>query len=390
MAYELSRQFLLLTGARIPVIQAPMAGVSTIGMAAKVTASGGLGSLPLAAVDLSKGSEALSKQLAEFRSSSGGLRVNLNFFSHDPACQYEPSREQTENWFELLGKSTRTEDIRSKVPSLVKLNVSFRYHEEKNDEAFKSVLAALIEFRPAVVSFHFGHPSQNTIHALQDGGIAVFVCVTSVAEAQEVIGLKVDGLILQGYEAGGHRGNFLTLELFDENLSTFALFTQIKRLVNSSAHQPLLVPAGGIVDGKTAAYYLRLGAAAVQLGTAFIPTPESSANDFIAKAIEKKLNIPTIMTDLVSGKPARTLRTPFIEQLVQKGRGMDLPSYGYSYSGFKKLVGLLKDENLGFYLAGQNYHLVKTGLTTEQVVQTLEKELIASGYTSGSGEKNVR
>lgn len=384
MPYDLSRKFLQLTGARIPIIQAPMAGISTISMAAKVTAAGGLGSLPLAAVDLSKGAEGLEKQLGEFTSSSGGLRVNLNFFSHDPACQSEPSSAETENWFKLLGETTHSDDIRIKVPSLVKLNISFRHYEDKNDAAFQSVMAALTKFHPAVVSFHFGHPSQNTIRVLQESGILVFVCVTSVAEAQEVIDLKVDGLVLQGYEAGGHRGNFLTLQLLDENLSTFALFTQVLCLVDSSTHKPLIIPAGGIFDGKTAENYLRLGAAAVQVGTAFIPTPESSSNDFIARAIENKSNIPTIMTGLVSGKPARTLQTPFIEQLVQRGRGLDLPSYGYSYSGFKKLVAALKDENYGFYLAGQNYHLVKTGLTTQQVVERFEQELVSSGYTSGT------
>lgn len=330
-------------GIRFPIIQAPMAGVSTPEMCFKVSKFGGLGSLPFGA-----NIQSTIESLNVFKLKYDTHKVNVNFFAHD--VDNVINEEMVNNWKKLY----HGEGI------LKNGNVSFK--EFETFPQFNSFLTDLINFKPLVVSFHFGLPSNETIERLKQSGILVFATVTSVEEAKYCLTRSVDGLVLQGFEAGGHRGTFSE---YDEFLSTDALFKQIKNM-NPDC---FIIPAGGIVDTSTIQYYLDQGASAVQLGTAFLTTDESLAN----KKIITNSQLPTIMTDLISGKPARCIRTSFIEE-VEKNRINPLPPYGWMYDGYKTWKAN-QDETKGFYLVGANYKQAEHGLSTEKVMANLTKDL---------------
>ncbi|CUM65715.1 uncharacterized protein PRCAT00003363001 [Priceomyces carsonii] len=373
-----SQTFLKAIGAKIPIIQAPMAGISTPELSYVVQKTGGIGSIPFGGVDLTKGIGPLVKLIEDFKSlSSDSNIVNLNFFCHDYKEQARPLDEQKKNWISLLEESSGS--VIGDLVNFRNANVSLTEIEDRYLEIFSELLQYLCDYRPKMVSFHFGHPSKNAISILKDNQIMVFVTATSVLEAKYLVDLGVDGLILQGFEAGGHRGNFLTTTLLDECLSTSALFKQVKRHLGQNADKVHLVPSGGIVDGETIASYLSQGASAVQLGTTFLTVPESNSSDFIKNRILQHNGEPTIMTSLVSGKPARALRTKFLKDLVsyydKTPTIQTQPPYGWAYSAYKQLAQIKKDPQLGFYLAGQNYTLIDPTLNTEQVMKKLSSEI---------------
>lgn len=352
-----------------------MAGISTVEMAAAVTNNGGLGSIPFGSVDLREGLGEVKRQLEEFSSLTGSATVNLNFFCHDYKRQSVPSDSQMRHWYELFREADPR--VEENVKELKNANVSLKEIEDLHPDILEQLLLLLTQFKPKVVSFHFGFPSCKTIGLLQLHGIMVFAAVTSVEEAKMLSELNIDGLICQGYEAGGHRGNFLVSELLDENLSTSSLFQQVKAALFGELI-PFLIPAGGITSGTLADYYLRNGASAVVLGTAFLAAKESNSNDFVAEEVTRTTQLQTIVTSLISGKPARCLRTPFIENIIKKHhcqKLLDQPSYGYAYFGYKKFKSTVKDESCGFYLAGQNYHQIQYNATTAEILQSIIKDI---------------
>lgn len=374
------KQFLSKLGRTSPVIQAPMANVSTEILALKVYKSGGLGSLALSPINLLHNPNSVFENVAKFRLlTSERAIVNCNFFCFDPKTQPAPTTQERRNWAQLYEGVTGVslDKILEKVGDFSRAVVSFNEFEDSQPEKFDNFINQLIETKVKVVSFHFGIPSQRTIRKLQTGGIMVWGCVTLVEEAKTLVDLGVDVLVCQGYEAGGHRGNFLVDSHLDENLGTLMLFRQVKQYVDTVSNPPFLVPSGGIVDGVTILNYLKEGAAAVQLGTVFIPTTESSAPRFIAKNIEQENRMPTIMTPLISGRSARTLRTPFIASLIREQAKLkySLPLFGYSTSAYRKFSS--GEEKYGFYLAGQNYHLADTGISATKVMDRLNAEIEA-------------
>ena len=366
-------------GLEVPIIQAPMAYVSTPLLALAVSRAGGLGSLALAPFDLTQGFDSVFGEIDEFRRLCGKQSiVNCNFFCFDPNEQHVPTQEEVDNWAKLYEAATKVSaaDILRKVGSFGKGVISFKEFEKLHPKLCEQFIDRLINEKVGVVSFHFGAPSEATIERLKSGGITVFGCVTLVQEAVNLTDLGVDVLVCQGYEAGGHRGNFLVESIWDENLSTSALFDQVKKFTETLSSPPLLVASGGIVDGKTILHYVNKGAAAVQLGTVFIPSKESRAPSHTAECINEKEATTTIMTPLISGRNARTLKTPFIHELtrLQFENRYKLPLFGYAASAYCKFAS--GDKDYGFYLAGQNYHLVETGLTAEEIINKLSTEML--------------
>ncbi|RCK66415.1 putative nitronate monooxygenase [Candida viswanathii] len=363
-------------GVEHPIFLSPMAGVSPISLSAAVTNSGGLGSIPLASIDFRQddGLRKLNALIEDYAAAIDKPRnvVNLNFFCHE--VEHAPDTAQVDNWTKLYQKAIHASgDVLAKA-QFTNGNVSFRELERDHPAKYSLLMEYLETMLPTVVSFHFGIPPNGSIRRLQKGGTLVFVSATSLAEARAVIEKGADGVVLQSYEAGGHRGNFLADETFDENLSTHALFSQVKKYVDTlpSDRAPYLIPAGGIVDADTIRYYLAHGADAVQLGTAFLATPESLTAKFFSAAVGDDPRAGTIMVDLVSGKRARAVRTPFIDALVglNEFRRDELPAYGYAYNAYKSLKPLV-EQDIGFYLAGQNYHQISKGKLAEQVMHEL-------------------
>jgi nitronate monooxygenase len=321
-----------LLGIDAPIIQAPMAGVSTPEMAAAVSNAGGLGSIGVGATNAA----GAKQMIAAFRERSHGS-LNVNVFCHAPA-RSDSAREA--RWVERL----RPEFARLGATPPATLNEIYRSFVEDDE-----MLALLIAEKPKVVSFHFGVPSRERITALHDAGIVLLGSATNVAEGRALVAAGVDAIVAQGYEAGGHRGVF-DPNADDDRLGTFAL----TRLLVCATDRPV-VAAGGIMDGAGIAAAMRLGASAAQLGTAFVACDESQADGGYRAALMSAAAHHTVMTRAISGRPARSLANRF----TAVGQGVDprdVPDYPIAYDAGKALhaAGKAKGEfGFGAQWAGQ-------------------------------------
>lgn len=369
-------------GIKYPIIQAPMAGIATADMAAEVTNSGGLGSLPLATFDLRKGIEGIVSNFNQYQSlldrPSG--TVNLNFFCHDIFSG--PSNSQVNNLSNLYSSvlpSVSAGTISDAAGlSQQNGNVSFKEIETNHPEIIDALFdywAANKDKIPKIVSFHFGIPSQSTIQKLHDQGTLVFVTATSLKEAQLIIDSHADGVVCQGYQAGGHRGHFLDSDESDTRLDTETLVAEILKHVEAGGTPTFVIAAGGIMTAEDITKYLFKGVSAVQLGTAFLAVPQSNSEEFIAGILKSKKSLPpTAMTAKVSGKSARAIVTPFIQGLMDSNiENSNLPPYGFLYNGYKKLKASLKSNqtDVNFYLAGENYPKITLDSTAGAIVKSL-------------------
>jgi nitronate monooxygenase len=221
-----------------------------------------------------------------------------------------------------------------------------------------------------VVSFHLGVPPADRVRALREAGIVMIGSATSLAEARELARSGVQAVVAQGYEAGGHRGIF-DPSAPDDQLGTLAL----TRLLVRELTIPVIA-AGGIMDGRGIAAVLRLGASAAQLGTAFVTTAESQADEAYRRAMNSDAAYHTVMTRVISGRPARCLSNRFtaLEANVTKE---EVPDYPIAYSLGKALhqAGCSKHEyDFGAQWAGQGAPLTRP-MPAADLVATLVREM---------------
>ena len=290
-----ARTFTARLGLELPIVQAPMAGFQGVAMAASVAGAGALGSLPGAAMT----PQALRDAVAEIRR-GGRLPVNLNFFCHvvpAPDPQREAAwREALRPYYEELG-----------VPESAIQNGPGRlpFGEEAT--------AAIEALRPEVVSFHFGLPPAPLLERVRAAGVQVWSSATTVAEAQWLAAQGVDAIVAQGVDAGGHRGVFLDYG------PAYDLATQLRALpLLTSILEVVRVPviaAGGISTADGVAEALRLGASAVQLGTAFLLCPEATTSAVHRAALQGEGARDTALTNLFSGRPARGIVNRLMREL---------------------------------------------------------------------------
>jgi nitronate monooxygenase len=237
----------------------------------------------------------------------------------------------------------------------------------------EDMLTLLVQTRPAVVSFHFGLPTLSQLERLHGAGIVLIASATSLDEAQAIAAAGMDAVIAQGYEAGGHRGVFDPAAP-DDRLGTLAL----TRLLVRALKIPVIA-AGGIMDGAGVAAALQLGAAAAQLGTAFIDCPESLADSGYRAALKSEAAHHTEMTAVISGRPARSLPNRF----TRWGRSVaaqDIPAYPIAYDAGKALHAAAKaatEFGYGAQWAGQGAPLARS-LPAAELVCELVKELRAA------------
>ncbi len=336
----------------LPIIQAPMAGVSSPALAAAVSNAGALGSIAVGATD----AEGARRMIAAVRERSG-RSLNVNVFCHQPA---KADSLVEAAWLEHL--RPHFERFGAKPPS--RLQEIYRSFVE--DDA---MLAALLSDRPRAVSFHFGLPSVERIRALREAGIVLLACVTSVAEGRAAADAGVQAIVAQGFEAGGHRGVF-DADADDDCLGTLPL----TRLLVRRLELPVIA-AGGIMDGAGIAAALSLGASAAQLGTAFIACPESDADAGYRRALASDAAYRTVMTRAVSGRPARCLSNRF----TALGAGIaprQIPSYPIAYDAGKALNRAAKaahEAGYGAQWAGQGAPLSR-GLPAAELVSVLAEE----------------
>lgn len=179
-------------------------------------------------------------------------------------------------------------------------------------DPFAAQLEAVLEERPPVFSFTFGMPSAAQIAALKQRGVAVMGTATTVQEARQLQQAGVDAIAAQGAEAGAHRGSFAAP--FEDSMIPLAVLV---REICASTALPVIA-SGGIMDGRDVAKAMALGAAAVQLGTAFLPCPESGAPPAYKRALLEAKTDTTVITRAFSGRPARGLTNAFIAMVAGK------------------------------------------------------------------------
>ncbi|WP_439595397.1 NAD(P)H-dependent flavin oxidoreductase [Falsiroseomonas sp.] len=318
-------------GVTIPIIQAPMAGVSTPELAAAVSDAGGLGSLGLGATDAAGGRAMIQAMRDRTRRA-----FNVNLFVHAPA-RPDPAREAA--WLQAL------QPLFAAQGAVPPGGLRSPYRSFAEDDA---MLAMLLEAPPPVVSFHFGLPGADRIAALRQAGCLLLATATSPAEARAIAAAGIDAVVAQGWEAGGHRGVFDPAAP-DDRLGTLALV----RLVAAQGSAPVIA-AGGIMDGAGIRAALSLGAAAAQLGTAFIACPESSAEPAHRAGLQGPGGAHTVMTPVISGRPARCLANRFTAWGETAPRAV--PDYPIAYDAGKALAAAARargEVGFGAHWAGQ-------------------------------------
>lgn len=273
------------------LLQAPMAGSQGSALALAVCQAGGIGALPAALLT----PEALVQELTTL--SQGTSRPwNVNFFCHTPPA---PDTAREARWREALAPfyAEAGLDIAA-VPA------------GAGRVPFSHAVADLVEpFRPPIVSFHFGLPASDLLARVKGWGSVVLSSATTVDEALWLEAQGVDAVIAQGSEAGGHRGMFLTNDLTTQ-VGTFALLPQIVATV-----QVPVIAAGGIADAAGVRAALALGAAGVQVGTAYLCSDEALTSPIHRAALQSETARHTALTTLFSGRPARGIVNRVMREL---------------------------------------------------------------------------
>lgn len=282
------REFHSLLGSRYPIIAAPMAGAAGVELAVAAIEGGGVGSLPCGMLT----PEEIRAQTTEVRSRSAGP-LNLNFF-----CHKMPQEPDESAWLALLRPYRDELEV---VPEGGSGPLRLPFDEP--------TCAAVEELRPELVSFHFGLPDPTLLERLRRTGCRIVANATSVAEARWLADCEVDAIIAQGWEAGGHAGAFLP-GAAGEHMGLFALLPQIV----DAAGIPVIA-AGGIADARGVAAALLLGATAVQIGTAYLRSPESLISPAHRTALGSLDAERSAFTNLYSGGLARGLPTRLTEEL---------------------------------------------------------------------------
>jgi nitronate monooxygenase len=347
--------FLDRLGLSVPVVQAPMAGVSTPAMAAAVSEAGALGSIGVGATD-APGAATMIAGVRERTDRS----FNVNLFVHGPASP-DPVREA--DWIKALRPLFA--EFGAEPPAA--LRTIYRSFAEDAD-----MLAMLMETAPPVVSFHFGLPSADALAALRERGVLLIATATNLDEARAIEAAGLDAIVAQGIEAGGHRGVFDPAAP-DDALGTLAL----TRLLVRNVRLPIIA-AGGIMDGAGIAAALDLGAIAAQLGTAFVTCPESAADQGYRAALAGPGAWHTQMTALISGRPARALANRFTALARTIGERRP-PDYPIAYDAGKALHAAAKargEHGFGAHWAGQGAPLARA-MPAAKLVETLQRELDA-------------
>jgi nitronate monooxygenase len=286
-----NNRILELFGIQLPIIQAPMAGSVLSEMVVAVSEAGGLGSLPCALLSL----EQMRNELEAIRRQTR-RPINVNFFCHTPP-RVDANREglwrrRLQRYYVELGL-----DQNKPIPSA-------------NRAPFDEKMCDLvIEFRPDIVSFHFGLPEEKLVQKVRDMGAKIVSSATSVDEARWLEDRGCDAIVAQGYEAGGHRGIFLTEDVTTQ-AGTIALVPQVVDAVKVP-----VIAAGGIADARGILAAFALGASAVQIGTAYLLCPEAKISPVYREALKNATDNQTTLTNIFTGRPARGIMNRAIREL---------------------------------------------------------------------------
>jgi nitronate monooxygenase len=344
-------RLLALTGARLPLVQAPMANFAGSALAIAAIEAGAVGSLACAALDPDRA----AAEVAAIRAAATGP-LNLNFFCHTIG----PPPDET-RWRGALAPFYAAEGVGppANPPALRK--------------PFDAAMADLVEaVRPAIVSFHFGLPEPALLDRARATGARIFGNATTLAEAHVLAEAGVDAIIAQGFEAGGHAGHFLAGH---RPVGVLALVRQIAAQLDLP-----IIAAGGIADTGAVKGAIAAGAAAVQIGTAYLRAPESLTSAVHRSRLAAASADDTVFTNLFTGGLARGLRNRLIDAL---GPVSDLaPPFPYASGALAPLRARAEQDGRGDYSslwAGQG-----VGLSGDEPAQALTARLGAAAL-EGSG-----
>lgn len=277
-------------GLELPVIQAPMIGPKPA-LASAVSAAGGLGSIACAALT----PDGVRAEVERLRARTD-RPFALNFFAHTRPA---PDPERDAAWMRRLAPYYAEFGLDPDAVAPGPERAPF-------DAAMAAVVSAL---RPPVVSFHFGLPDADLLAEVRAAGCRILGCATTVAEARWLAARGVDAIVAQGFEAGGHRGLFLSADI-GRQVGTIALVPQVVDAVNVP-----VIAAGGIADARGVAAAFALGAAAVQVGTAYLFCAEAGLSVVHRTALSESSDSDTALTTVFTGRPARGILNRAIREL---------------------------------------------------------------------------
>ena len=328
-----------------PILQAPMGWLSTPALAAAVSNAGGLGGLGMWGFS----AEDAERRVAGFRQqSSGSLNVNYPLWPEPKITPQasEAMRKRLQPHYDAKGMGA--------VP----------HPKGAASEVSSEHLAMLLRAKPQMVSFHFGLPPSEIVQAIRQAGIFVISSATTVAEARTLEEGGVDAIIAQGAEAGGHRVTFSGVDIGMQP-GLFALLPQVVDAVSVP-----VIAAGGVADGRQVAAAFMLGASAVQMGTAFLRCEEANVHDAHRAALREANDACTIVTDMLTGRPARYIRNRLADDLIASGLEP------VSFPGQLSLTAPLEtagDREFTLLLAGQSAALAKD-TNAAALVESLAEE----------------
>jgi nitronate monooxygenase len=295
-------RILTLFGIDVPIIQAPMAGVSNAQLAIAVAQAGGLASLPCALLSV----EQVRESVALFRKHTA-TALNLNFFCHAPPVH---ELRQAKAWEERFRPYATAFGLPPREATPAAPGVY----------AFDDHYCSLVEeIGPQVVSFHFGLPEASLLERVHATGAKVLSSATTVAEARWLAARGCDAIIAMGTEAGGHRGTFLPGELHTQ-AGTLALVPQI-----ADAVAVPVIAAGGIADGRGLAAALMLGASGAQIGSAYLLAAELQLAPVYREALQQARDDSTALTNIFTGRPARAIVNRIMREVGPLAA--DVPSF---------------------------------------------------------------
>jgi nitronate monooxygenase len=338
-----------LLGIELPIIQAPMAGANGSAMVIAASNAGGLGSMPAALLTI----EQLREELKTIRQHSQ-RPFNINYFCHQPPA---PDEQRARDWKNLLEPYYRELGADFDAPTPV-----------SNRAPFDAAACELVEeFRPEVVSFHFGLPEKSLLDRVKATGAKILSSATTVEEAIWLEQHGCDAIIAMGYEAGGHRGMFLSDDLSSQ-VGTLALVPQIVDAVKVP-----VIAAGGISDARGVAAAFMLGASAVQVGTAYLFTPEAKVSASHYKALRTAKESETAVTNLFTGRPARGI----LNRVMREIGPISDKAPKFPLAGGALMPLRAKDEaDFSNLWAGQAFRL-STEMTTAELTRRLADEALA-------------
>ncbi|MGE8336168.1 NAD(P)H-dependent flavin oxidoreductase [Pseudomonas laurylsulfatiphila] len=338
-----------LLGIELPIIQGPMAGATNSSMVIAACNAGGLGSMPAAMLSIDQ----LREELKTIRQHTRHP-INVNFFCHQPPS---PDEQRAQDWKNLLQPYYQELGADFAAPTPVSNRAPF-------DDAGCQVIE---EFRPEVVSFHFGLPEKSLLDRVKATGAKVLSSATTVEEAVWLEQHGCDAIIAMGYEAGGHRGMFLSDDLSSQ-VGTFALVPQVVDAVKVP-----VIAAGGIADARGVAAAFMLGASAVQVGTAYLFTPEAKVSPSHHKALRTAKESETAVTNVFTGRPARGI----LNRVMRELGPMSTKAPAFPLAGGALMPLRAKGEaDFSNLWAGQAFTL-GVELTTEALTRKLAEEGLA-------------